>query len=112
LPREISSGGVLVRRLKGDWVFAAIRPNGKPPGVWALPKGLVHRGESPDETALREVHEETGAEGLTLAKLGDVKYVYTRAERGSSRSSASTCCAIRAAAWASSRRTSTSRLRR
>ena len=79
MPREISSGGVLVRRLKGEWVFAAIRPNGKPSGVWALPKGLVHRGESPEGTALREVHEETGAEGRTLAKLGDVKYVYTRA---------------------------------
>jgi 8-oxo-dGTP pyrophosphatase MutT (NUDIX family) len=79
LPREISSGGVLVRRLKGEWVFAAIRPNGKPPGVWALPKGLVHRGESPESTALREVHEETGAEGRTLAKLGDVRYVYSRA---------------------------------
>jgi 8-oxo-dGTP pyrophosphatase MutT (NUDIX family) len=79
LPREISSGGVLVRRLKGDWVFAAIRPNGKPPGVWALPKGLVHQGESPEGTALREVREETGAEGRTLAKLGDVRYVYTRA---------------------------------
>ncbi len=78
MPAEISSGGVLVRRLKGEWVFAAIRPNGKPEGVWALPKGLVDRGESVEATALREVAEETGAEGRSLGKLGDVRYVYSR----------------------------------
>jgi 8-oxo-dGTP pyrophosphatase MutT (NUDIX family) len=64
--------------LKGEWVFAAIRPNGKPEGVWALPKGLVDRGESVEATALREVAEETGAEGRSLGKLGDVRYVYSR----------------------------------
>ena len=78
MPAEISAGGVLVRRLKGEWVFAAIRPNGKPEGVWALPKGLVDRGESVEATALREVAEETGAEGRSLGKLGDVRYVYSR----------------------------------
>ena len=60
-------------------MFAAIRPNGKPDGVWALPKGLVDRGEAAEATALREVAEETGVEGRTLGKLGDVRYVYTRA---------------------------------
>jgi 8-oxo-dGTP pyrophosphatase MutT (NUDIX family) len=68
-----------VRRLRGRWMFAAIRPEGKPPGLWALPKGIVHRGESAEATALREVAEETGAKGRTLTKLGDVRYVYTRA---------------------------------
>jgi 8-oxo-dGTP pyrophosphatase MutT (NUDIX family) len=81
MPAEISSGGVLVRKLKGEWVFAAIRPNGKPEGVWALPKGLVHRGESAEATALREVAEETGVEGRPVGKLGDVRYVYTRGGR-------------------------------
>jgi 8-oxo-dGTP pyrophosphatase MutT (NUDIX family) len=68
---------VLVRRLRGAWVMAAIRPAGKEPGVWALPKGLIGDGEAPDETALREVAEETGVEGRLLGKLGDVRYVYT-----------------------------------
>jgi 8-oxo-dGTP pyrophosphatase MutT (NUDIX family) len=75
--REFSAGGVLVRRLRGRWVAAAIRPAGKPAGVWALPKGLVGPGEEPAATALREVAEETGAEGLLVGKLGDVRYVYT-----------------------------------
>ncbi len=60
MKREFSAGGVLVRRLRGGWVFAAIRPAGKKPGVWALPKGLIDSREKPEETAVREVAEETG----------------------------------------------------
>ena len=75
--REFSAGGVLVRKLKGDWMLAAIRPAGKEPGVWALPKGNIGRGEDPRQTARREVHEETGATGRLVEKLGDVRYVYT-----------------------------------
>ncbi|HEY8723966.1 MAG TPA: NUDIX domain-containing protein [Gaiellaceae bacterium] len=75
--REFSAGGVLVRRLGGRWMVAAIRPAGKPPGLWALPKGQIDDGEAAEETALREVAEETGAHGRSLGKLGDVKYVYT-----------------------------------
>jgi 8-oxo-dGTP pyrophosphatase MutT (NUDIX family) len=75
--REFSAGGVLVRRLRGKWVVAAIRPQGKPAGTWALPKGLIARGERADVTALREVAEETGVEGALVEKLGDVRYVYT-----------------------------------
>ncbi|HTZ05058.1 MAG TPA: NUDIX domain-containing protein [Gaiellaceae bacterium] len=78
MAREFSAGGVLVRALGGRPHLAAIRPGGKSPGVWALPKGLVDPGESPAETAVREVREETGVEGRLVEKLGDVKYVYTR----------------------------------
>jgi 8-oxo-dGTP pyrophosphatase MutT (NUDIX family) len=78
VPNEISAGGVLVRRMQGRWWLAAIRPRGKPEGVWALPKGLVDRGERADATALREVFEETGVPGRLDRKLGDVRYVYTR----------------------------------
>jgi 8-oxo-dGTP pyrophosphatase MutT (NUDIX family) len=66
-----------VRRLQGRWWLAAIRPGGKPEGTWALPKGNIGRGESPEATALREVTEETGVEGASQGKLGDVKYIYT-----------------------------------
>jgi 8-oxo-dGTP pyrophosphatase MutT (NUDIX family) len=76
--RELSAGGVLVRRLRGRWWLAAIRPAGKPKGVWALPKGLIDPGESGAETALREVAEETGLTARLEGKLGDVRYVYTR----------------------------------
>ena len=75
--REFSAAGVVVRRLRGKWVFAAIRPAGKPPGVWALPKGLVGTGESAESAALREAEEETGVRASLVDKLGDVRYVYT-----------------------------------
>ena len=66
-----------MRRMRGRWWFAAVRPQGKREGTWALPKGLVDAGEAPAETALREGFEETGVEGRLGAKLGDVRYVYT-----------------------------------
>ena len=59
-------------------MVAAIRPAGKPDGVWALPKGLIDPGERAEATAAREVAEETGAEGRLVRKLGEVRYVYTR----------------------------------
>ena len=78
MEREFSAGGVLVKRIKGRPHLAAIRPQGKPDGVWALPKGNLDPGERPAETAVREVREETGVEGRLVEKLGDVKYTYTR----------------------------------
>lgn len=75
--REFSAGGVVVRRLRGRTVVAAIRPAGKAPGIWALPKGLIGPGEGAEATALREVTEETGVEATAVEKLGDVRYVYT-----------------------------------
>ena len=57
--------------------LAAVRPQGKPGGTWALPKGLVGRNESPAETAAREGWEETGVRVRLGPKLGDVRYVYT-----------------------------------
>jgi 8-oxo-dGTP pyrophosphatase MutT (NUDIX family) len=82
MTREFSAGGVVVRQMRGRWWLAAIEPAGRSPSagktVLALPKGLVDAGETPEQTALREVREETGLETARVAKLGDIKYVYTR----------------------------------
>lgn len=78
MEREFSAGGVVVRRMRGRWWLAAIRPRGKAEGVWALPKGLIDASESGVETAVREVAEETGLRAALEGKLGDVRYVYTR----------------------------------
>jgi 8-oxo-dGTP pyrophosphatase MutT (NUDIX family) len=79
--REFSAGGVVIRRVRGEWRLAAIRPGGKE-GIWALPKGLIGPGEKAAETAVREVAEETGVEARLVEKLGDIRYVYTwRGER-------------------------------
>ena len=85
--REFSAGGVVVRRMKHRWWIAAIEPQGrrspasKPTSresVLALPKGAVDEGETPDQSALREVHEETGVTGELIVKLKDIKYYYIR----------------------------------
>ena len=82
MTREFSAGGVVVRQMHGRWWLAAIEPAGRSASgkktVWALPKGLVDAGERPEQTALREVREETGVEAELIGKLADVKYVYTR----------------------------------
>lgn len=71
--REISSGGIVYRRRKGVTEVAVIRVRDR----WCLPKGRVEEGEGLQETALREVREETGLEGKVVAKLGDITYWYT-----------------------------------
>jgi 8-oxo-dGTP pyrophosphatase MutT (NUDIX family) len=63
--------------MRGRWWFAAVRPQGKREGLWALPKGLIDAGEKAPETALREGFEETGVQARLASKLGDVRYVYT-----------------------------------
>src|SRR5262245_64420127 len=90
MEREISSGGVVLKPTAKGWMIAAIEPQREPADdkkssqkmVLALPKGLVDPGEKPDQTAVREVFEETGITATVIAKLSDIKYVYTRS-RGS-----------------------------
>jgi 8-oxo-dGTP pyrophosphatase MutT (NUDIX family) len=90
--REISAGGVVVRPTAEGWEVAVIEPRKEPAAessstkkgkksqklLLALPKGLVDPGEKPEQTAVREVVEETGLTGAIITKLGDIKYVYVR----------------------------------
>jgi 8-oxo-dGTP pyrophosphatase MutT (NUDIX family) len=90
--REISAGGIVLRGPGPGWEIAVIEPHREPAVasflacgkkraqkvVFALPKGLVDPGEKPDQTAVREVWEETGLRATLLTKLGDIRYVYKR----------------------------------
>jgi 8-oxo-dGTP pyrophosphatase MutT (NUDIX family) len=91
--REISAGGVVVRRKDDEWWMAAIelptdstkpatvssrKPRTRAKPVLCLPKGLVDAGEKPLDAALREVREETGITAAAVTKLADIKYAYVR----------------------------------
>jgi 8-oxo-dGTP pyrophosphatase MutT (NUDIX family) len=81
--REFSAGGVVVRQRRGRWWMVTIEPSIRrgehpPKPVLALPKGIIDPGERAEQTAVREVREETGVTAELVQKLGDVKYVYVR----------------------------------
>jgi len=81
--RKISSGGIVFRK-SGDScdVLIASRTTQTGKKVWCLPKGLIEQGEKPEDTALREVEEETGVKGEIVEKLGDIKYWYMSRDEG------------------------------
>jgi 8-oxo-dGTP pyrophosphatase MutT (NUDIX family) len=49
---------------------------------WQLPKGIVDPGETPAETAVREVREEAGVETELVALIDTVEYWYQRVQNG------------------------------
>ena len=63
--REYTAGGVVFRRAGGKVEILMIQDL---LGRWTIPKGHVEEGESLEQTALREVAEETG---LTQFRLGE-----------------------------------------
>ena len=74
--REVSYGGVVVR---GDEMIVIV-PRGRR-RVLGLPKGGANPGETPEQTAEREVREETGITARASERLGQVDYSYRRGGR-------------------------------
>jgi 8-oxo-dGTP diphosphatase len=74
LKTQSSAGGVIFRKHGGQPEVALIAVKGGT--VWCLPKGLVDRGETPEETAVREVGEETGLRGRIVDRIGQITYWY------------------------------------
>ena len=73
---ETSYGGVVVR----DDDVIVIVPRGRR-RVLGLPKGGPMPGETPEQTAAREVREETGITARVRERLGQVDYTYRRGGR-------------------------------
>ncbi len=80
--RETSAGGVVVRDIDGSPAAALIGRLDRSGRLrWSLPKGHVEPGETTEQTAVREVAEETGITGRIAAALGSVSYTFTTANR-------------------------------
>ena len=67
-----SDGGV-VYRCTGDVVEVALVGRSEQES-WFLPKGTPNRGETREQTALREVREETGLEVRIVEPIGSITY--------------------------------------
>ena len=75
---ETSAGGLVVDGLddpQGSHMAALIgRVDRRGRMLWSLPKGHIELGETAEQTAIREVAEETGIRGDVLASLGSIDY--------------------------------------
>lgn len=73
--RPVSAGGV-VYRTKGQGLQILLCGWGTP-SSWVLPKGTPDPGESLEQTALREVQEETGLEVVIRDYVDRTQYWFT-----------------------------------
>ena len=75
--REYTAGGVVYRRIADGKVEILMIQDLL--GRWTIPKGHVEAGESIEQTAVREVAEETGLSHLRLGdKLDKLHFFYRR----------------------------------
>lgn len=72
IPKEVCAGGVIFYRDNNQYKFVVILDAY---GRWTLPKGHVEKDEQVEETAIREIEEETGLKDLKLLeKIGETEY--------------------------------------
>lgn len=79
--RATSCGGILLRDAAGSIEICLGRRQrtmGRSGTTWSLPKGTPNDGETVDETALREVAEETGLEVRILGPVGAIEYFFSQ----------------------------------
>lgn len=74
----VSAGGVVLRN--GPRSVEVVLCGRTEPQRWSLPKGTPDVGETLEETAIREVQEETGLTVSIAAPLGNITYWFVRPE--------------------------------
>jgi len=71
---QISAGGVAFRKRKNQIEVALISVGDN--NRWQLPKGIVDKGESTEDAAVREVREEAGIDSDIVERIDKVEYWY------------------------------------
>ncbi len=72
----VSAGGVVIREAAGGNEVVLCGRNR--PAIWGLPKGTPDPGETREQTALREVREETGLDVEIVRPLESIQYWFVR----------------------------------
>jgi 8-oxo-dGTP pyrophosphatase MutT (NUDIX family) len=67
------AGGVVYRTSQNMVEYLLVQAS-HDHSAWVLPKGHIEPGEDPDQTAVREVHEETGVWARILSELKEISY--------------------------------------
>lgn len=73
---EISAGGLVISADDPSMVALISHRNRGGGEDWVIPKGHQEKGEDLQQTALREVHEETGIEAQIIKKIGEITYSF------------------------------------
>jgi 8-oxo-dGTP pyrophosphatase MutT (NUDIX family) len=74
-----SAGGVVIRYLDGIPELVVGSRRREPDGLtWTLPKGTPHAGETIEQTALREVAEETGLQVRITSPFESIEYWFVQ----------------------------------
>ncbi|OZG49186.1 NUDIX hydrolase [Bombiscardovia coagulans] len=73
--REYSAGGLIFDNAHRVAIIARHSRSGHL--EWCLPKGHIEKGETPEQTAVREVHEETGILGTVVDSIATIDYWFT-----------------------------------
>jgi len=74
-----SAGGIVIRYESGrPFLVVGSRRRERDGRTWTLPKGTPIAGESREETALREVEEETGLKVRITAPFDSIEYTFVQ----------------------------------
>lgn len=74
---EVSAGGLVVSAADPGLVALIRHRNRSGGSSWCIPKGHVEPSESLEQTAMREVAEETGIAGVVIRKLDTISYRFS-----------------------------------